>query len=95
MQARRRLQSVLVVLLVGAALLGGAALAHVHNGGTPGLYNAQCPSCELARHTVSLPLSSGDAAPLDLAPLVLPVASDALATKDLPSTASPRAPPLG
>lgn len=95
MQACCRLQSVLVVLLVSAALLSGTALAHVHNSGTPGLYNAQCPSYELARHTVSLPLSSGDAAPLDLAPVVLPVATDALATQDLPSTASPRAPPLG
>ncbi len=95
MQARRRFQCVLVVLLVSAALLSGTALAHIHNSGTPGLYNAQCPSYELARQTVSLPLSSGDAAPLDLAPVAPPVASDALATQDLPSTASPRAPPLG
>jgi hypothetical protein len=87
--------SVLVTLLVSAVLLGGTVLAHVHDSSGVGLYDAQCPSYELARQTSGLPLSSPEVASLERAPVLLPAVVDAQPTEDLPPTASPRAPPLG
>jgi uncharacterized protein YceK len=82
-----------LALLCAAALLGGIASVHVHDSGTPGLYNAECPSCEFGRHTVGLALPSADAVSLDLTPVLLGAAGDEQATRDLSATATPRAPP--
>ena len=92
---RGRGHALLVMLVVSAALLSGASLAHFHDSSAVGLYDAGCPSLELARHTSGVPLASPDVASLEPAPVVLPVAVDAEPTEDLPVTASPRAPPLG
>jgi hypothetical protein len=82
------------VLLCVAVLLGGLPSTHVHDGSTAGLYSAECPSSELARHSLGLPLSSPAAASLDLAPVALTAAVDEQVPRDLPATATPRAPPL-
>lgn len=88
-------RSLLGMLLVSAALLSGTVLAHVHDSSAVGLYDAECPSYELARQTSGLPLSSPDVASLERVPVVLPVVVDAQPAEDFPATASPRAPPLG
>jgi hypothetical protein len=92
---RARGRSLLVMLLVSAALLSGTVLAHVHDSSAVGLHDAECPSYELARQTSGVPLSSPDVASLERAPVVLPVVVDVQPTADFPATASPRAPPLG
>ena len=83
------------MLLVGAVLLSGTVLAHVHDSSAVGLYDAECPSYELARQTSGLPLSPPEVAVLERALVVVPVAVNAQRTEDFPASASPRAPPLG
>src|SRR5947209_7319312 len=61
------------MLLVSAALLSGAVLTHVHGSSAVGLYDAECPSYELARQTSGVPLSSPDVA--SLVPPAAPLAS--------------------
>ena len=92
---RGRGHSLVVMLVVSAALLGGIVLSHIHDSSAAGLYDAQCPFSEFARHTSGLSLLSPDVASLERAPVAAPVAVDAQPTEDLPVTASPRAPPLG
>ena len=91
---RSMIRLVLVFLLVGAALSLPLALAHAHDGGTGGFYNAQCPACELARQSTGVALSSPDSPSLELAPIAVSAVTHQGAAEDRPAISSPRAPPL-
>jgi hypothetical protein len=88
-------QFVVVSLLVCVALVSGVTWTHVHPIGPPGLYDARCPSCELAHHTAGPPLSSPETALLDPAPVIALLAAGPSPVQELPGTSAPRAPPLG